>query len=278
MSTNANMARRKGQNDRQHKTQSEYVLLVIFALSVITLALVLAILFTQSRLGDVGSDENALRSIIAELTIKPEVELNSEELEAMNYWPSDLFPSVPQFEAGRYQTVVDNMRAVITIPAEDVLNLQAYVTGLTAAGASLYVNSDTLIVLVQAGTEIQIVPTGARPTITLCGEQQISWQNGNYPDMRLPETGKLVAVKDGLTPDSLVFTYRNASISDAMVYLNELNAAGWQSMSKLNYKSNTLLASFHKNGYKLTVDYYAGGDNYQIKLEKEIAAEDEAVS
>lgn len=256
------------QKRQRNNAQGNFVLLVIFFVCLVVLLVVASITWTQDRLGAPKPTEAPIKAVIGELTqIRPEEEAaNQAALEqAMNFWPSNEFPSVPQYKADKYRTSIENMCATIVIAPTDAYDLPEYIDSLVDSGAALHVRTENLVVLLQAGTEIQIRPTGSKPSITLCGEPETVWTNAEYSGLILPRTGKLVSVQAGNLQDDLVFTYRNAAISDAMQYLNDLKKGGWINTRRMNLKDNTLLANFKHGDMQLTIDYFTNG-NYQITL------------
>ena len=262
----ANWNRKK---DNQMGSRSSYALLLVVFVCVVFLGVVFAITETQKHIYDPAqTPAPLLKNIIGEIMQKDKP--SPEELEAiresMNYWPFDEFPSIPQYDASRYQTTVENRLATIVLPAEDGAGLAEYIDSLLRSGASLLVDSNDFTALIQAGCEMHILSSGAAPYIKLCGEPAISLKGQELPErLPLPKAGRPVALTYSGTSSTYTFIYRNASISDALQYLNELIADDWQSVHRISKKDNTFYATYKKGDEQLAVDYFTDGD-YKISF------------
>ncbi len=185
----------------------------------------------------------------------------------VNYWPSALFPEVPVLEAEAYETSVEDGYARIQVPSQTTERYDQYIEALVEAGAQVYVRTTRLSVLALEGVEIHLVDNNLESKVVLCNEPQIGWNDGDYNAFPLPETGKLVSVEEGVAAASRVLTYRLASSTDALAYTSALLEAGWTVSGSLEPTNNIFSAAFRKNNLQITVDYFSGGDDYQIRLD-----------
>lgn len=263
---------------KKKKANLKFALLVLFAACILTLAIFIAVNSAQKQLNAPRpTEEPVIRTVIDELSQHNNAS-DPADAEAKNFWPSEAFPSVPVYQASRYTTTLDGMRAEIVIPAEDAQGLNAYMDQLTEAGASLLVKSDDFNVLLHAGTEIHVSPNGARPTISLFGEPSISYKGIASMDVILPASGKLVAASESEDGQRVRLTYRNAAISDALQYINQLRNSGFSLTRRLTLRNNTLTGALQKGGVSVTVDYFTKNE-YLITwnaLEEDAPAGEEA--
>lgn len=259
--------RRNVKSGKRAEARGSYALLLVFSACVVFLATVFAITQTQKRIYDPAQTPAPLiRNIIGELTQrdKPSEEELKEMEERVNYWPFDEFPSIPQFEASRYETAVENRMATIVIPAEDAPGLEDYIDSLVRSGAKQLVKMGGFSALIQSGCEVHIFSMGASPYIELCDEPEISLKEQNLPGVLiLPESGRLVRAAYSEASSAYTFVYRNASVSDALGYINSLIAGDWQINGRVAQSGNTVYAVYRKGGYELTVDYFTDG-SYKI--------------
>ena len=239
---------------RRHVIQ--YALVSGFAVVVVALALWGSMWLTQSRMVKQASVPEPAETVIPAASTEP----------SFDTWPSELFPDIPVYEASGYNTHVYGQRAEIDIPPLSVSGFDEYAKQLADDGARIFVNSKSLIVLSYKGVEIHLIASGSTTSVVLCGESALPWGDPDYAAFPLPSAGTLVTVEEGVGARSRVLTYRNAAATDAQEYLNRLAASEWTISEPLSVKDQTFSAVYKKSGQQITVDYFSGSDNFQVKL------------
>jgi hypothetical protein len=182
---------------------------------------------------------------------------------ASTEWPTQQFPSVLPFPNASYTTYLDGSHADILLPLGSEAGFKAYVAQLVKGGATVYVDNDRMTVLALGDVEIQLVVSTESPSISLCGESAISWEDTG--DV-LPLAGRLVSSDPGVDGLGAVLTYRCVSLSGLMEYLDLLKREGWISSDQASPVDGTFYATYQRGERTITVDYYANSSNFQIFL------------
>ena len=198
-----------------------------------------------------------------ESSSKPEEESVDTETVASPEWPAQQFPGILPFPSASYETYVDGRHAEVQLPAGSESGFKGYAAQLVNSGASIYLDNGRLTVLALGDVEIQLVANADSPSITLCGESAITWEDTG--DV-LPQSGRLVAWEPGEDGLGAVLTYRCVSLSGLMDYLNLLKREGWTSSDQASPVDGTFFATYQRGDRTITADYYANSSNFQIIL------------
>jgi len=239
---------------RRHVLQ--YSLVGGFAVVVVALALWGSIWLTQNRVAEKAAVPEPAETTAPAESAEP----------SLDAWPSAQFPSVPVYEASGYDTRLYGDRAEVAIPPMSVTGFDAYADQLADDGARVFVRSKALTVLYYKDVEIHLIASGSTTAVALCGEPATAWDDPDYAAFPLPAAGTLVSVEEGVGARSRVLTYRGASATDAQEYLSRLAAGEWAISEPLSPKDQTFSAVYKKSGQQITVDYFSGSDNFQVKL------------
>jgi hypothetical protein len=239
---------------RQHLIQ--YALVSGFAILVVALALWGSMWLTSSRIS-----QQALAPAVAG-TAEPAAPAEP----GTDAWPSAQFPDIPVYEASGYSTRLYGSRAEIGIPPLSVSGFDAYADRLADDGAQIFVRSKSLTIMSYKNVEIHLISSGSTTSVVLCGESPLQWNEPEYAAFPLPGAGTLVMAEEGVGARSRVLTYRNASSTDAQMYLARLAANDWAISEPLDLKDQTFSAVYKKANQQITVDYFSATDNFQIKL------------
>jgi hypothetical protein len=203
--------------------------------------------------------------------------MDEMDIDVRYEWPSDLFPDMPVFAADSYEVWVTEGSCEIYLPAGTDAGFADYTKALTDIGANLYVQNDLLTVLTMGDTEIHLMPDEEQPMISFLNEPAYDYQEDVdlYPgltDYPMPQSGRLVSLEgsydygsedeDTETLQSMILTYRCASIADALAYCEDLTAAGWVAQEQGVPEGNTLYASYVRAGKMIIVDYYSNSSDY----------------
>jgi len=179
-------------------------------------------------------------------------------------WPARQFPDVPVYPGAIVETGLEGGRAEILLPPGGDAGFEDYAAALVARGASVHLDSDRLTVLKLGDVEIQLVPDEDSPSIFLCGEAAMVWDDPG--DDVLPLSGRLVELEAGEDGMGAVLTYRCVSLSGLMDYLDLLRREGWTSTDPAIPADGALFAVYRRGDRTVTVDYYANSSNFQIFL------------
>jgi hypothetical protein len=198
-----------------------------------------------------------------ESSSEPEEESMDTETVASPEWPAQLFPGILPFPSASYETYVDDRRAEVQLPAGSESGFKSYAAQLVNSGASVYLDNGRLTVLALGDVEIQLVANADSPSVTLCGESAITWEDTG--DV-LPQSGRLVACEPGEEGLGAILTYRCVSLSGLMDYLNLLKREGWTSSDQTSPVDGTFFATYQRGDRTITADYYANSSNFQIIL------------
>lgn len=243
-------------NEEKRRHVLQYSLVSGFAVVVVALAVWGALWLTNARVA-----QNAA-AVKPEPTAAPVASAEP----STDIWPSAQFPDIPVYEASGYNTRLYGGRADVGIPPMSVSGFDGYAEELADKGARIFVRSKALTVLYYKGVEIHLIASGSTTAVALCGEKATSWDDPDYASFPLPSAGTLVSVENGVGARSRVLTYRGASSTDAQEYLSKLAADDWTISEPLSLKDQTFSAVFKKTGQQITVDYFSGSDNFQVKL------------
>ncbi len=249
----------------KRKQWIQYIVVAAFAVAVIALALYGSIVLTNRRV-----EEAKTAAPVTEVqSPEGETEEPAQTAQPVNtdFWPETLFPSVPVLESAAYNTKTGANYADVEVPSATANHFDSYIQQLVDAGAATYVRTSRLSVLMFDGVEIHLVNSNQDKRVTLAKEDACTFADGSYSAFPLPETGRLVSVKDGVSPLGRVLTYRGATTLDALQYAGSLAADGWTLSGSLEPSNNIFSAVYKKNNLEITVDYFASSDNYLVKLD-----------
>ncbi len=199
---------------------------------------------------------------------QPESDSNAEDEEdsamvSSAEWPAQQFPGITPYPSASYTTYVDGSQADILLPAGGDSGFKDYAAQLVHNGASIYLDNARLTVLATGDTEIQLVYSADSPSISLCAEPAISFEDTG--DV-LPQSGRLVSSEPGEDALGLVLTYRCVSLSGLMDYLDLLKREGWTSSDQASPVDGTYYATYQRGDRIITIDYYVNSSNFQIFL------------
>lgn len=243
----------------RHRSQLiQYILVSVFAVLVIGVALYMSWWLTVRRMeyqGSVGTEA------------AQQGEDGEEQAEQTNFWPSAQFPDIPEIAASVYDTRLSDHHAEISVPMAAADGFDAYVKNLADKGAQVYIDIPRLKVLSYKGTEIHLIKTSGRNGIELCAEPELAWNDPDYADFPLPQSGDLVSVADGTGERSRALTYRHMSANDAVQYVSRLSQSDWMIMGTLEPEDHIFSCSFRKDNMQIGVDYFASSYNVRIKLD-----------
>jgi len=222
----------------------------------------------EAAAGQTVSPAEAPGAVGPESSSEPEEESVDTETIASPEWPTQQFPGILPFPSASYETYVVDSHADIQLPTGSESGFKSYAAQLVNSGASIYLDNGRLIVLALGDVEIQLVANADSPSVSLCGESAIPWEDSG--DV-LPQSGRLVAWEPGEEGFGAILTYRCVSLSGLMDYLDLLKREGWTSSDQASPVDGTFFATYQRGDRTITADYYANSSNFQIILGTKVA-------
>ncbi|MEA4898311.1 hypothetical protein ACH6CV_11520 [Bacillota bacterium Meth-B3] len=243
----------------------QYLVVAFGAAVVVSLALYGSIVLTNNRLAQRQSAQ--VEPAVPEGGEQPGRQPGGPSPASTDFWPSELFPTIPVLESAAYDTRTEPGYAEIKVPSQTAKGFDDYIAGLTDKGASVYTRTPRLSVLMFEGVEVHLIASNQGNRVVLANEPAQSWSEPSYSAFPLPAAGRMVSVKDGVSSLSRVLTYRGATTLDALEYAGNLTADGWTISGSLEPTNNIFMAVYKKNNLQITIDYFSSGDNYQVRLD-----------
>ncbi|MGI6172609.1 MAG: hypothetical protein ACOYI8_01775 [Christensenellales bacterium] len=242
--------------EAERRRKIRHAVLSVLALVMVTVALVLSVYLTKSRVARQAVEKETL-------LVRQEAERKALDV---NYWPEEQFPNMPVFTAPEYKTTQENGKADIVVASTAAAGFSEYKAELLEGGAQLLIDTTKLTVLLYDDVEVHLVNETSGTRVVFCGESGIVWDGEGYEGFPLME-GRLVSVAEGVSAGSRVLTYRAASVADALDFVNELVVKGWVAVHELSVVDNRFLVSLKLDNRQITVDYFQSGDNFTVRLE-----------
>ncbi|MEA5069129.1 MAG: hypothetical protein VB067_09095, partial [Christensenellaceae bacterium] len=114
----------------------QYLVVAFGAAVVVSLALYGSIVLTNNRLAQRQSAQ--VEPAVPEGGEQPGRQPGGPSPASTDFWPSELFPTIPVLESAAYDTRTEPGYAEIKVPSQTAKGFDDYIAGLTDKGASVY--------------------------------------------------------------------------------------------------------------------------------------------